>query len=149
MTTSRDRSCLAVRCLTDSRALETVVLLPWMLRRLIVFVVLASATIVGQTDEKVYRVGGAVSAPKIVSKVEPEYTEEALAARRQGYVLIELVIASDGASRDIHEIGQRLGSGLDERAIEAVKQWRFKPGEKSGQPVSVSVQISVSFRLPR
>jgi periplasmic protein TonB len=100
-------------------------------------------------DEKVYRVGGAVSPPRVISKVVPEYTQEALQARREGNVDLQVVVTRDGVASDIHEILQPLGFGLDEKAIEAVRQWRFKPGEKSGKPVSVMVNIEVVFHLPR
>ncbi len=94
----------------------------------------------------VYRVGGGVSAPTLIRKVEPQYTEEARAARREGTVVLYVEIGPDGAATNIR-VQRSLGLGLDERAIEAVKQWRFKPGEKEGQPVTVSATIEVNFRL--
>lgn len=70
-------------------------------------------------------------------------------ARREGDVLIQLIVTRDGEARDVHEIGKHVGLGLDENAIKAVEQWRFRPGEKNGKPVPVISQITVSFRLPR
>jgi protein TonB len=116
------------------------------------FVAFSAGTMLhGQTpvDEKPYRVGGSVSPPRIISRVEPEYTEEALKARRQGQVVIELVVTRDGAANDVHEIGQALEFGLDEKAVEAVRQWRFEPGRKGEQPVPVMINVTVRFQLPQ
>lgn len=120
---------------------------PWLL----FLVVLAGTTLNGQPPEpkEPYRVGGSVSAPHLVYKTEPEYTQEALNARRGGTVLIELVVTRDGLPSDVHELRQKIGFGLDEKAIEAVEQWRFEPGKKSGEPVAVVVQVTVRFEPPR
>ena len=93
-----------------------------------------------------FRVGGGVSAPAIVFKIDPEYSEQARKAKYQGTVVLNLVVQRDGTVRDIRVV-QPLGLGLDEKAIEAVKQWRFKPGERNGQPVDVIATIEVMFRL--
>jgi periplasmic protein TonB len=113
--------------------------------------VLAGTIICGQPPEskEPYKVGGSVSPPRVVYKVEPEYTQEALNARREGSVLIELVVTRDGMPSEPHELGQKLGLGLAEKAIEAVQQWRFEPGQKSGQPVAVIVDIRINFQPPR
>jgi TonB family protein len=94
----------------------------------------------------VFRVGGGVSAPEVIFKVEPEYSEQARKSKYQGTVLLSAVVQRDGSIRDIR-IVQSLGLGLDEKAMEAVKQWRFRPGMKGGQPVDVSVVFEVNFRL--
>lgn len=94
----------------------------------------------------VFRVGGGVSAPSIVFKVDPEYSEQARKAKYQGTVVLNLVVQKDGTVRDI-EILQPLGLGLDEKAIEAVTQWRFNPGMRNGEPVDVAAIIEVTFRL--
>ena len=94
----------------------------------------------------VFRVGGGVSAPQVLFKVDPEYSEQARKAKYQGTVVLSLVVQRDGSVRDIR-IVQPLGLGLDERAIDAVKQWRFRPGMKSGAPVDVAAVIEVTFRL--
>ena len=94
----------------------------------------------------VFRVGGGVSAPQVVYKVDPEYSEQARKAKYQGTVVLNLVVQSDGSVRDI-KILQPLGLGLDEKAVEAVKQWRFKPGLRNGQAVDVAAIIEVTFRL--
>jgi TonB family protein len=119
--------------------------------KLLLLVVLARMMLHGQPPEpkEPYRVGGSVSAPKVVYKVEPQYTEEALRSRREGTVRVLLVVTRDGMPSDVHELEQHIGLGLDEKAIEAVQQWRFEPGKKNAEPVAVQVQIEMNFRLPR
>ncbi|HTX35134.1 MAG TPA: energy transducer TonB [Bryobacteraceae bacterium] len=93
-----------------------------------------------------FRVGGGVSAPVLLSKVEPEYSEEARKAKYQGIVVLYVEITPDGRATNIR-VQRSLGLGLDEKAIEAVKRWKFKPGMKNGQPVTVAALIEVNFRL--
>jgi len=93
-----------------------------------------------------YKIGGGVSAPVPVFKPEPEYSEEARKAKWQGAVLLELVVDADGVPQNIKVI-RSLGLGLDQKAIEAVQKWRFKPGQKDGKAVPVSANIEVNFRL--
>jgi TonB family protein len=92
------------------------------------------------------RAGGDVSRPELIKKVEPQYTEEARAAKYQGVVALYVVIEPDGTP-DNFQILKSLGLGLDEKAIEAVQQWHFKPGVKSGVAVPVKAVIEVNFRL--
>jgi periplasmic protein TonB len=93
-----------------------------------------------------YRIGGGVSPPRILSKVEPEYSEEARKAKFQGTVLLYVVVDEKGNPRDI-KILRPLGLGLDQKAVEAVEKWKFSPGLKDGKPVPVQAQIEVNFRL--
>ncbi len=95
----------------------------------------------------VFRVGGGVTAPTLLSKVEPEYTEAARAAALQGAVVLYIEVDPTGRANNIR-VQRALGMGLDEMAIEAVRQWRFTPGKKDGQPVTVAATIEVNFRLP-
>jgi len=94
----------------------------------------------------VYRIGGGVSAPTLIFKVEPEYSEEARKAKFQGTVILYVVVDEKGYPRDL-KVVRPLGLGLDQKAIEAVQKWRFKPGLKDGRPVAVSAQVEVNFRL--
>ena len=94
----------------------------------------------------VYRVGGGVSQPTILFKVDPEYSEEARKAKYSGTVTLAVVVDADGHARDIHVV-KSLGMGLDEKAVEAVQKWKFKPGMKGSQAVSVRATIEVNFRL--
>jgi TonB family protein len=93
-----------------------------------------------------FRVGGGVSAPVLLSKVEPEYSEEARKAKYQGTVLLYIEVDPSGTARNIRVV-RSLGLGLDEKAMEAVKKWKFKPGYKNGRPVTVVATIEVNFRL--
>jgi len=93
-----------------------------------------------------YRVGGGGSSPAVVFKVEPEYSEEARKAKFQGTVVLQLVVDEKGMPRDIR-VSRPLGMGLDQKAIEAVAKWRFRPGLKDGKPVAVIATIEVNFRL--
>jgi TonB family protein len=92
------------------------------------------------------RIGGGVSAPKIVDRAAPAYSEEARVARIQGNVVLSVVIDEQGLPRDL-KVVRPLGYGLDEKAIEAVQHWKFQPGMKDGHPVTVQSTIEVSFRL--
>ena len=94
----------------------------------------------------VYRVGGGVSAPSVLYKVDPEYSEEARKAKYSGTVLISLIVDPQGRPLNI-KVVRSLGLGLDEKAMEAVAKWKFKPGMKEGRPVAVVATIEVNFRL--
>ena len=94
----------------------------------------------------VFRIGGGVSAPKPIFTPDPEYSEEARKARYQGTCILWLVVGIDGRTRDI-KIARSLGLGLDEKAIEAVKQWKFEPAKKDGKVVAVRIDVEVTFRL--
>jgi periplasmic protein TonB len=94
----------------------------------------------------VFRVGGGISAPVVISKVDPEYSEEARKAKYSGTVTLAVIVDAEGHAREIH-VAKSLGMGLDEKAIEAVEKWRFKPGMRNGQAVNVRATIEVNFRL--
>ena len=84
----------------------------------------------------VYHVGGGVSPPRLLRRVEPEYSAEARKAKWQGTVVLAVEVWPDGRAHDVRVV-QALGMGLDERAVAAVEQWIFEPGRKDGQPVKV------------
>ena len=92
------------------------------------------------------RVGGGVTAPQLMHKIEPQYTEEARAAKYQGTVVLYVEIGPDGMARNMRVI-RGLGLGLDQKAIEAVSTWQFKPGARNGVPVTVQATVEVNFRL--
>ena len=93
-----------------------------------------------------YKIGGGVSAPSVIYKVEPEYSEEARKAKFQGTVVLYVVVDEKGNPRDL-KVVRPLGLGLDQKAIEAVQKWKFRPGMKDGHPVPVQATIEVNFRL--
>ncbi len=94
----------------------------------------------------VFKVGGGVSAPKAVYSPEPEYSEEARKAKYQGTCVLWLVVGPDGRPRDV-KVTRSLGLGLDEKAIETVRTWKFEPAMKDGKPVAVQISVEVDFRL--
>ena len=94
----------------------------------------------------VYRIGGGVTAPVLLYKAEPEYSEEARKAKQQGTVTLYVEVDPSGRVSNMRVV-HSLGLGLDEKAIEAVRKWKFKPGMKDGKPVTVAALIEVNFRL--
>jgi len=97
--------------------------------------------------EKVYRVvGGDIKAPRAIYDPEPEYTEKARKEHKEGTVLIRMVVGSDGTPRDV-KIYRSLSADLDESAMNAVKQWKFSPGTKDGEPVAIQLIVEISFHL--
>ena len=90
--------------------------------------------------------GAGNEAPTLAYKVEPEYSEEARAAKLAGTVLLRIVVDVDGKAKDI-EVVNGIGLGLDEQAVLAIQRWEFKPGEKDGAPVPVLANIEVNFKL--
>lgn len=94
----------------------------------------------------VFKVGGGISAPQALSTPDPEYTEEARNAKTQGTCVLWLIVDDQGRPRDIRVV-RGLGFGLDARAIDAVKQWRFQPAMKDGHPVNVQISVEVGFKL--
>jgi len=93
-----------------------------------------------------YRPGSGIEAPEIVREVKPEYTEEARRRSLTGDVVLEIVVRSDGRVGNV-KVVRGLGSGLDQRAVDAVRQWTFKPARRHGTPVDVLVEVAVEFRL--
>jgi TonB family protein len=96
--------------------------------------------------DRVYKAGGGVVAPKLISKVEPKYSEEAREAKVQGRVVLGVVIDAKGRPENV-KVVKGLEPSLDAKAVEAVKQWKFQPGARQGKPVRVQATIEVNFRL--
>ncbi len=94
----------------------------------------------------VFRVGGGVSAPRALETPDPEYSEEARKAKYQGTVVLWLIVGPDGKPHDI-KVSRPLGMGLDQKAVEAVRNWKFQPAMKDGKPVAVQINVEVNFRL--
>lgn len=84
--------------------------------------------------------------PQVICNPEPSFSDEARKSKAQGIVLLLLVVGKDGHPYDIR-VGQSLGMGLDEKAIEAVNRWRFRPGTLNGQPVATQIAVQVDFHL--
>ncbi len=94
----------------------------------------------------VYRVGGGVTAPRVLYAPDPEFSEEARKAKYQGTVVLWVIVGSDGRTRDIR-VQRALGMGLDEKAIQTIRLWRFDPARKNGVAVAVQINVEVNFRL--
>jgi len=105
-----------------------------------------SATPNAGVQSGVFKIGGDVSQPQLLKKVEPSYSELARVAQFQGSVALSIVVGTDGVPTNI-QVAKPLGFGLDEKAVEAVSQWQFKPGTKAGQAVPVFAIVEVNFRL--
>jgi len=91
-------------------------------------------------------VGSGISQPVAIYHPDPEYTREARNAKYQGTVILSVVVDKKGHAKDIGVV-KPLGMGLDKKAIEAVKRWRWRPGTKGGRPVDVPARITLNFRL--
>jgi len=97
-------------------------------------------------EERVYRVVDGVTPPRVLSKEDPKYTEDAKAAKVEGSVTLSVVIAPDGIPHDINVV-TGLDPGLDLEAVKAVQKWHFQPGTKEGEPVPVRAVIQINFKL--
>lgn len=100
----------------------------------------------GGTGGGPYRPGSGVEPPRLLKEVRADYTDQARRANLTGEVVLEIVVRRDGTVGDVRVL-QRLGAGLDERAIQAVRQWRFAPARLRGAPVDVIVEVGVEFKL--
>jgi protein TonB len=98
--------------------------------------------------DQVFRVGQGVSPPTVIYRVEPVYTEAARHAGLTGVVVLSAIIRKDG-SIEILKVVRGLGLGLDENAVQALRQWKFRPGMRDGIPVDVAINVEVNFSLAR
>jgi protein TonB len=100
----------------------------------------------GNTGGGLRHVGGGVSKPEVLYQVEPEFSEEARKAKASGDVMVYLWVDEQGRPTHIRVV-QGMGYGLDEKALEAVRQYRFKPATENGKPVTVDMYVSVDFHI--
>jgi protein TonB len=107
---------------------------------------LAAASDAAGKDGKVYEPGGDVKPPKLIHYVEPAFSDFSKEAFVEGTVRILTVVTSEGIPTELKVTGS-LNSDEDRTALDAVKQWRFQPGLKNGQPVNVRVTVEVEFHL--
>src|SRR5207247_10988145 len=100
----------------------------------------------GGTGGGPYRPGSGIDPPRLLREVRADYTEEARQKGLAGDVVLEIVVRRDGSVGDV-KVLQGLPAGLNERAVQAVRQWRFSPAHRQGVPVDVIVEVSVEFKL--
>jgi TonB family protein len=93
-----------------------------------------------------YRAGDSFTSPTLIFKVEPEYTQEARAARIEGTVILSIEVDAKGIPQNI-KLLRSFAPGLEQKAIDAVSRWRFRPAMRDGQPVAITAQVEVNFRL--
>ena len=102
---------------------------------------------VGSGPPGIYPAGkGGVTVPQVIYSPEPSFSDEARKSKTQGLVLLMIVVGPDGKPYNIR-VQQSLGMGLDEKAMEAVSHWRFRPATFNGQPVTTQIAVEVNFRL--
>jgi TonB family protein len=100
----------------------------------------------GGTGGGVYRPGSGIDPPRLLREIKADYTEDARLRRIEGEVVLEIVVRRDGSVGDL-KLVNGLPAGLNNRAIQAVRQWRFAPARRQGSPVDVIVEVAVEFRL--
>jgi TonB family protein len=100
----------------------------------------------GGFDGGIFTAGVGISAPVAIFTPDPEFSEEARKAHYGGTVWLAIIIDAEGHARNIHVI-KSLGMGLDEKAMEAVSKWKFRPAMKNGHPVAVRATVQANFRL--
>jgi TonB family protein len=107
---------------------------------------LPSTTRTTELPKSLFRIGGKVSPPVLIHKVQPDYTKAAQRAKIEGKVILRAVVTTDGMAHGF-EVVQKLDPGLDLKAIDAVTKWRLRPGMRDGSPVAVLATFEVNFRL--
>lgn len=100
----------------------------------------------GNIGGGVYQVGGSVRPPVAIFTPDPEFSEEARKAKFSGNVVVSLIVDANGKPRNVHAL-RGVGMGLDEKAVEAVQQYKFKPALKDGKPVAVYLNVEVNFQI--
>ena len=100
----------------------------------------------GGTGGGPYQPGAGIDPPTLVREVRPQYTDEARRQSIEGDVVLEIVVRHDGSVGNVR-VRRTLGAGLEQKAIDAVRQWRFNPAKRHGSPVDVVVDVSVGFKL--
>lgn len=101
---------------------------------------------VGNGPPGIVPLGKGVSAPQVIFNPEPTFSDEARKSKTQGRVTLLLIVGKDGLPYDIR-VRESLGMGLDEKALEAVNRWRFRPAMLNGQPVATRIEVEVDFHL--
>jgi periplasmic protein TonB len=115
--------------------------------RLALIVIVAAAFGVSATLQQVYEPGNGVTMPILVKEVKPQYTVAAKDKKIQGSVLLRAVVLENGHIGEDVEVLTSLDADLDQQAVDALKQWEFKPGTRDGKPVAVRISCQLTFTL--
>jgi len=94
----------------------------------------------------VFQIGGGVTEPRLLQEIRPDYSDDGRKARIQGTVELLIIVNADGTVK-FENVRKSLGYGLDQKAIDAVRKWRFTPGKKDGKPVATYVSVLINFSL--
>jgi len=136
-----------IQAILDQRRNRAMISRKMILAGIVALLAIALPVASMQAGRKIYKVSDeGVVAPRVIEKLEPNYTQEAKDAKIQGRVKLAAVIDVDGKAHDINVV-EGLDNGLDANAVTAVQNWRFQPAQKAGEPVPVAVQIEINFRL--
>jgi TonB family protein len=100
----------------------------------------------GGTGGGPFQPGAGIDPPTLVREVKASYTDEARRRAIEGDVVLEIVVRQDGTVGDVR-VRHSLGAGLEQKAIEAVRQWKFNPARRHGAAVDVVVDVSVEFKM--
>jgi len=100
----------------------------------------------GDAGDGVKQIGGGIKGPVIIYEPEPEFSPEATAAKFMGVVSVSLIVDKDGKPQNVH-VKHGVGMGLDQKAVEAVNKYRFRPATENGKPVAVYLNIEVNFEI--
>jgi len=109
--------------------------------------VLAQTPSVAPPEPPTFQIDAKISPPVLIHRLEPQYTEEAKSKHIEGRVIVRGIIGKDGTLSDV-KVAQSLNPGLDQKAVEAVRQWKFTPASKGGKPVRVAMSVALEFKLP-
>ena len=114
--------------------------------RTLIALLMGTVATIGAQD--VYKPGNGITFPSVIKQVKADYTQEAKDAHIEGTVVLDVVVQADGTVGDVR-VTRSLDTtyGLDQQAVNAMKQWQFKPGTKDGKPVAVQVAVEVRFTL--
>lgn len=112
----------------------------------VVFALGLVSPIAAQQDDTIYKAGNGVSAPRLIRDVKPQYSAGAMRRRVNGSLLLRCVVDRDGMPTRL-EIIEPLDEELDRLSLEALKQWRFEPGQKDGQAVLVQIDVAMAFTV--
>jgi TonB family protein len=136
-----------VNAILDPRRVRTMATRRMLILGIIALFIMTLPLASMQAGRKIYKMTEeGVIAPKLLEKVEPDYTEAAKDAKIEGTVVLMVVVEVDGKIHDA-QIIQGIDDGLDANAVAAVQLWQFEPARKDGEPVPVAAKIQVNFRL--